>query len=579
MAAPHVAGIAGMMYSIDPSLTAESVKNYIISTAEKSGIGFSIPKKGTCYLVDAKAAVDKVLGSGGYEEKTNGIVLGKVIEKVQENEKNLKDVTVTVYENIDGEIKKADAINEEKTNEKGEYELVLPVGEYVLEFTKDKYVPHRENVTVIENLVKNIDDIQLHKGASITVRDEQTKAFLSDVKITVESSKGNNLTENKSEPITDENGEFIFDYATGDYTITLTKSGYEDKILKVKELNRVLYDEKTKQINEILLKPAEVIICGKVEKYDKNKDLLEPYSHFNVRVYIKSQSEKDDEVSENNLSFNTWTDSNGKYEISFNAFGDYVVVFTEEKQREIPINSSGTYPFNEVIELNIDENDDDDHNDNDGNNNNGNDDSSAGSDDWNDIGDTEITFDVDGDGDTSFTGEDGFTGDLSFGIWLRTSNGTDNYYVRIYTTTDTGEYQETLGSLGWGINTTTYHYWVNELKIATYKTDGTLINERTLDYFYKKVYVYLPKGYRPLGSTETTPLMKIESVRSPSLRNDGISYIIHTDGYYELTVNFIGSLGIRKEEWEKDETKTIAFYNNSKCIGVSYKSPFEGSEE
>ncbi len=574
MAAPHVAGIAGMMYSIDPSLKAEDVKKNIISAATQK---ISTPDNSYTYkLVDAKAAVDMVVGSGDYEEKTNGIVLGKVVEKVLGIEKNLKDVTVTVYENIDGEIKKAEDIKEEKTNEEGEYEFILPVGDYVLEYTKDRYVTYRENVTVTENFVKKIDDILLVEGTSISVKDEKSKEFLSDVKITVKFNTDDGFTENETEYETNEDsenepdyetnesGEFVFKHPNSDYIITLVKDGYEDKILKVKAEGGLLYGQDNQKIDEILMVPIDIRIRGVVEKHNKKTSETTPLADHEVKIYKKSQSNTNETAM---YIESAKTNSYGKYEFKLDSFGEYIVKFDDSNQKTCLVDSVSAYTVNMVFEV---EEESAGNNAGNNNNNNANSGDSAESDnnDWINIGDNDLNIEIEDDGGTSF-------GNLSSGIWLKTFNGTENYYVHIYTTSDAGEYRTSFGAPGWGLCTTMYHNWTHKLMMATYKSDGTLINDSKLDYFYEETYIYLPDGYRPSDLTDSRPLMRIDTITSVAISSDGITYNIHTDGYYKEFYTIVGSVGVEKKDWEKDETKTIAFYNNSKCIGVSYKSPFE----
>ena len=68
--------------------------------------------------------------------------------------------------------------------------------------------------------------------------------------------------------------------------------------------------------------------------------------------------------------------------------------------------------------------------------------------------------------------------------------------------------------------------------------------------------------------------MKIDSINSVTINSTGIDYNMYTDGYYKEVTNFIGSLGVREEKWEKNVTKSRCFYNNSKCIGASSQKPF-----
>lgn len=72
----------------------------------------------------------------------------------------------------------------------------------------------------------------------------------------------------------------------------------------------------------------------------------------------------------------------------------------------------------------------------------------------------------------------------------------------------------------------------------------------------------------------STPLMQIDAITSATISSTGITYNMHTDGYYKAFSNFIGSTGVREENWEEDVPKTVTFYNNSKCTGASSQKPF-----
>jgi len=69
MAAPHVTGLAGLVWSADPGLTGTKVKKVIVDSAKESGRAVQdtrsdVPagERRTYYLTNAKAAVDKVFG-------------------------------------------------------------------------------------------------------------------------------------------------------------------------------------------------------------------------------------------------------------------------------------------------------------------------------------------------------------------------------------------------------------------------------------------------------------------------------------------------------------------------------------
>lgn len=461
MAAPHVSGIAGMMYSINPNLTAEQVKNIIVSTATQKIC--AADNSYTYGLVDAKAAVDKVLGVDNdiYEEKTNGIILGKVVEKVNNNDKDLKDVNIIVYENTGSEIRKVEDIEDEKTNEKGEYEFVLPAGDYVIEFVKDKYVTHREKVNVIENMVNKIAPITLIEGRGTSVKDEKSNEFLSDVKITVKLNTVDDFTEKETEYKTNESGEFVFTNYNSDYTISFIRDGYNDKILEVKAKDGLLYDKDDNHINEILMTPIDIRIQGVVEKYNKKTSETKPLGNYTVTIYEKSQSAQDEDEF---FIKSTQTDSKGYYEVKLDSYGEYIVKFDDANQKHCSVNSNGTHTVNMVFKV-------DEESEN-NNNNNGNTSSSDSAEVKDDI---VISTEIDdpskdaGNDNTTVTGIWG--GDLKKGIYIDCGEYTYHYYVADY---------KYISAEIW----TAFH--TNLLKYDVYK-NGMLIEERTAHFWHERV--------------------------------------------------------------------------------------------
>ena len=142
-AAPQVAGVAGLLYSIDPGLSGKEVKEIIISSANESakknpkrkikcdkGDGFEYP------LLDAKAAVVKVLKKNGTydpsdeDENEEAIVYGTVTDQ---NDKTVSGAKIKITSSDDESYSK-----EETANEKGEYTFTLPFGTYDIKFYVDE---------------------------------------------------------------------------------------------------------------------------------------------------------------------------------------------------------------------------------------------------------------------------------------------------------------------------------------------------------------------------------------------------------------------------------------------------------
>lgn len=562
-AAPHVSGVAGMIYSIKPDLKGSEVKSIIINSAKESANKDPKRKiicdKGPGYeyaLLDAKAAVDMAVNLNGpfipNLESDKAIVFGTVTD---ENDNPISHAKIRVTS------KNTSCKIEDETDDEGNYLLTLPLDTYDIKFyigeestwfnwlPKDDYKYHtiknkvieRENDGTIQAYPLNIklDNKQIN---SIRILDSNGKDLFDVSVVLTNSDSGDTYS------TTVNSDDFIYgDVVDGKYVIEASKDGYIPKTYNVKARDGLIYNENDTLLNEVLLTPIEITVKGKVEEYNRTTKVTKPAANHTVVIYSE---EHPDSVIAKGI-----TNADGEYEIKFNKQGDFVVWFSNEKQSKFYA-YNGEYIFDVCFET--EDNEDKDTNDSNINDNN----------DWeknDDLGSeiSDININFDGTDNTSYTGD--YSGNLSNGIWLTTSNGKDNYYVRIYTTSDSGEFKSTFGSPGWGLYTSTFHHWSHELKMATYRSDGKLINDTKLDYFYDKVYI---------GLYGSTPLMKIDSINSVTINSTGIDYNMYTDGYYKEVTNFIGSLGVREEKWEKNVTKSRCFYNNSKCIGASSQKPF-----
>lgn len=447
-AAPHVSGIAGMMYSVNPNITGTEVKAIIKGTSKLRTVsdthGFEYG------IADAKLAVSTAYYYN--EDNANKIIFGK-LEDPDDTSKIFDNIEIAVSYKHLGKIQNQYIYSDDN----GEFEIVIP---------------------------KDVETLSLN-------------------------------------------------YKIKGYAVT-----------NVDCLAEFLHS--TTVVN-LKLTPIEITVKGKVEEYNQTTKVTKPLANHTVVIY--SEEQPDSVIAKGS------TNSDGEYEIKFYEQGDFTVWFSDEKQSKFYA-YNGEYIFD--VRFETEDNEDKDTNDSNINDNN----------DWekNDDSGSEISdinIDFDGTDNTSYTGD--YSGNLSDGIWLTTSNGKDNYYVRIYTTSDSGEFKSTFGAPGWGLYTSTFHHWSHELKMSTYRSDGKLINDTRLDYFYDKVYI---------GLYGSTPLMKIDSINSVTINSTGIDYNMYTDGYYKEVTNFIGSLGVREEKWEKNVTKSRRFYNNSKCIGASSQKPF-----
>lgn len=75
MATPHVSGTAGLLYSVNPNLSAEQVKQIIVETAGGSGRTVTDTTGRTYNIINAKAAVERALETEGENAPTNDAVV------------------------------------------------------------------------------------------------------------------------------------------------------------------------------------------------------------------------------------------------------------------------------------------------------------------------------------------------------------------------------------------------------------------------------------------------------------------------------------------------------------------------
>ncbi|MBD5145232.1 MAG: S8 family serine peptidase [Ruminococcus sp.] len=130
MAAPHVSGIAGMMYSVNPNLTGDVIKQIINKSSKLRTVsdthGFEYG------IADAKLAVSTAY----YYDKSEKIVFGK-LEDNNDLSKIYADTELTISYIQDGMTKSQKICSDEN----GEFEIVIPkdINELELEIKADGY--------------------------------------------------------------------------------------------------------------------------------------------------------------------------------------------------------------------------------------------------------------------------------------------------------------------------------------------------------------------------------------------------------------------------------------------------------
>lgn len=359
-AAPQVAGVAGMIYSINPDLKGSEVKNIIINSAKESANNDPKRKiecnKGQGYeyaLLDAKAAVDMALSIyGPFQptlDKNEAIIFGTVTD---ENDEPVGHVNIVAkYKGKDAYIVKEAT----ETDDDGTYTFKLPLGTYDIEFyTGDKpalsnwYQGKNYKYHLIKDKLIEFDvdgkiqayplDVKLDnlKVKSIGVF-ESNGENLSEVTVTLTNSSNN---ETYTAIVNSDN--FLYgDFDNGEYSISVSKSGYITNTLQVKAKDGFIYDDCGNLLEKILLTPIEIIVNGTVENYNKNTGKTTPIANHIVEVYSDEQP--------NLLIATGITDANGEYEIKLDKQGDFIVKFSDNKQVPISV-VNGEYSVDMMFE-------------------------------------------------------------------------------------------------------------------------------------------------------------------------------------------------------------------------------------
>ena len=563
----------------------EEVKEIIVNTATE--------KVSTYGLLNADAAVGeayKRFSNDEYEESDDGLLIGNV--KNAKN-KEFKNATITVYNydeananipvsegKINGVI--GDFVCSTISNEYGDYVLGLDSNNaYYVTYTAENYQSvqaivyiNNKNVEVSKDVIMkrlNVIDTEFEdknnekvEGASveITVTDN-----LIEGEYTTKDEDGSyvyTLTSNDTEFVSgssDENGMFSAKLDDGLYRISVNKEGYTPTTIEVEAKNENVYDENGEILEKITLVPIEASIYGKVTVRNMTTNVVTPKSGHTVVIM------KDGEAFAS-----VTTQEDGTYRALLNEYGNYTVAFSDEDTVDVAASTNFDYEVNfefETEDKNKDEDDDEDPDTGDGDSGNGDsegDNNEPDPDFWKPIGEDGVTIEFTGDGNADYSNGENVTS-FHQGLWLKTSNGVNDYYIKLYTTPETGEFTQPFGSQSGGLYTTTYHYWTHKLVMDIYDSQGNKITSRIFDYFFERTNIYFE-------STNTTPLMKVDAITSVTINTDKISYNMHTDGYYKPKYNSFGTLTVVQEDWSDDVINSVSFYNNSVPVGTSAVSPF-----
>lgn len=143
MAAPHVTGVAGMVWAVNTNLTGPQIKQIITGTADRP-----ITFKGRNYnILNAKAAVERAKSTEATQpipQSPTGIVMGKIVDANNQST-GIQGALISVFKGGNYFASTASDVD-------GSYELILEPGDYQIFVSKDGYISDFTNVTVSEGI-------------------------------------------------------------------------------------------------------------------------------------------------------------------------------------------------------------------------------------------------------------------------------------------------------------------------------------------------------------------------------------------------------------------------------------------
>ena len=240
MAAPYIAGIAGMLYQANPDLDAAQVKNIICNN-----IGITVTDKynNSYGMPDALLCVQEALSKNGENSDTtlpSGIIVGKVVQV--ENEP-VSGVKITACRTSVGESNLCDYYTIANTDVNGNYEMILTQGTYDLYVYAPGYVP-----LMISDVIINPDETiywenivlyswgamdSIYSEISGVVADALSGAYVNGATVKLREGwnkiSGEYVTDilgNDRIATTNVNGEYSFSLPMGAYTAEISKDGY-----------------------------------------------------------------------------------------------------------------------------------------------------------------------------------------------------------------------------------------------------------------------------------------------------------------------------------------------------------------
>jgi len=314
MAAPHVSGVATMVWSCNPKLTGEDVKKIITTTSIQNVKGSE--KK----LIDAEQAVKCAM----LTKTNNGLIIGYIKDGSTLN--NINDAKVEIY---DSNIKVGNF-----STYNGLYYISLMPGTYTLKVSKEGYGNKELPISVTSDTINQLDDIFMETEQSITGKViSNTGEPLSNVSVTFFK---NNIEVKTVQ--TNENGIFTAYLEKGIYNIKIYHLGYQST-----EKTNISLEE-----NQMLVIQDDFILNKDEIKSTGLKGIIKDSKTSKI-IVDASIAILD---SDNKKLFEAVSDKDGYFEIQCGA-GTYNVVIGQNGYDEHKINNvtvlSGLYDMGDIL--------------------------------------------------------------------------------------------------------------------------------------------------------------------------------------------------------------------------------------
>jgi hypothetical protein len=291
MAAPNVAGVISLVYSVNPDITYDKVKSIVCSQVEEYTAkgGFSYPVV-NAYLA-VKYAVDNAETAPEIQKPEVGFITG-IVQDADSGEV-LKNAVVKATNSATGDVIVAEVL------ESGNYYLLANEGKYTLKFSAEGYLDETiYNVEVVNGVVKYNILLNLIPSSDVvgTASGRVVNAFdassVPNATIYVYPGIDNSFGLPVTTVVSDNGGRYSLELAPGNYTLVVTAEGYTKGTSNI-----VVVGGKEKNAQDTTLTPVlkegEMRVVLTWNKYPEDLDshLVGPAaSGGNFHVYFEAMN-------------------------------------------------------------------------------------------------------------------------------------------------------------------------------------------------------------------------------------------------------------------------------------------------